>query len=107
MPRCTKIVELLQIGRGIEPGKQNQAAEKAADMRLPDDHLVRLAAGRRKRPQSEQNINSEPHRQESEHARIAQHAGERVRRHAIGGGIALAPEAEWTAALERKSHGSR
>ena len=35
------------------------------------------------------------------------HAGERERRHAIGGGVAVAPEAERTAALERKAHRRR
>ena len=42
-----------------------------------------------------------------QHARIAQHADERQRRHAVRRHRSLAPEAERTAALERKAHRRR
>ena len=56
------IVGVRLLRRRIEPGKQQQAGEKAADMRLPGDHLVVADAGHRQRAEPEQNIDAEPHR---------------------------------------------
>ena len=40
MPRCIKFVDWLEFGLGIEPGKQQQPGQKAADMGLPGNHLA-------------------------------------------------------------------
>src|SRR5262249_41929020 len=72
MPHCSRILELRKMRRRIEPGKQQQPRKEAADMRLPRYGM--LAAGNRQRPQSEQNIDTEPHRQEKQHTRIRQYA---------------------------------
>jgi hypothetical protein len=47
MPRCSRIIELRKIVFRVEPGKQQQPGEEAADMRLPGDRLI--AACNRKR----------------------------------------------------------
>jgi hypothetical protein len=40
MPHCTQIIESRIIRHRVEPGKQQQAGEKAADMRLPGHRLI-------------------------------------------------------------------
>src|SRR5581483_7596585 len=99
MVRCGSVVELSKIRRRIEPGKQQQPGEKAADMRLPGDDFI--GARQRRRPQAEEEIQAKPDCQKGDHRRLAQRARERQRRHMVGG-VAAAPEAEWPAAPEGK-----
>ncbi len=68
--RCSMIVGLRRARLGIEPGKQQQPGEKAADMGLPSHRLT--AAGDRKRAQSEQKVDAEPDCDKKHNARIGQ-----------------------------------
>ena len=68
----------------IEQRKQQQAREKAADMRLPG-HALRLPPSDRDRADAEDDVDAEPHREEAEHAPVAQRAPQRQRRNFCGG----------------------
>ena len=54
----------------IEQRKQQQAGEKSADMRLPGD--ARAVGADRDRSDAEDDVDAEPDREKTEHARIAQ-----------------------------------
>ena len=65
----------------IEQSEQHKPADETADMGLPGDGLV--VAGDRDRTHPEQKIQSEPHRDECEDARIAQRIAKRQGRHLV------------------------
>ena len=69
--------------RRIEPGKQEQAGEEPADMRLPGHRLARSAAAKVK-PAPNRILMPNQTIKKTEHARIGEHEEKRNRRHAIG-----------------------
>src|ERR1051325_6261624 len=89
----------------IEQWKRQQPGEKSADMRLPGDLL--LAAVERERAHTEQDIESEPHRQERQHPRIAQHSAQRQSWYAVGLRVVAPDRAERPGALKHETHRRR
>src|SRR5258705_5868022 len=79
----------VNVGMGddrIEQREQDEAGEKAADMRLPRDRL--FDAGDRERAQTEQDIDAEPGRQKRDDTHVAQRRRQRRGRAPIGRFIA-------------------
>lgn len=99
MLRC---VAMFRARDWIEPVEQQQAGEEPADMRLPRDWLI--IADDLQLTRAKNQINAHPYDQKDNNARIAQHAGQWNRRHAISFIVVAAPKTERTAALKCKSY---
>ena len=105
MPRCSRIIELRKIVFRVEPGKQQQPREEAADVCLPGNRLV--AASNRKRAEPEQQVDAKSGGEEKQHAGIAQHTAQWNRRNAVGAVIGTPQQSERSSALKNKPHGRR
>src|SRR5580704_3171104 len=88
----------------IEDTKQHEPGNKTADVRLPGDLLALLAEGNRAK--AEQRIQSHPHHQKEQQARVTKCRHQRQGRHPIRLTIArtIAPRFERTMRLKDKTH---
>src|SRR6516165_5126359 len=87
----------------IEQRKQQQTREKSANMRLPGD--AGAISADRDRSEPEDDVDTEPDSEKTEHASVPQSARERQRGHLRCGFRVAAIEGQEAAAHESKSNG--
>src|SRR3984957_9641476 len=85
----------------IEQREQQQAGEKAADMRLPGDAGAVRADG--DRSDAEDDVDAEPDAKKTQHPSVAQRARQWQRRHLCGSLRIAATKRQKTAAHEGKA----
>ena len=105
MLRCIEVVNSLEIGLGIEPGKQHRPARKPPIWACQATTWSLPANGSEPRPNNRLMPNHTARKTSTRGS--LQHADERHRRHVIVAALVAAAENQRAAALKRKAHRRR